>query len=63
MSEPRAQLSDLRTMRWCARGFELWCERHGLDSHQVKRQGLALSQLEAIDDDYARKLAAHLRGQ
>lgn len=61
MTEPRATLQDMREMRWCVRGFLAWCDRYGFDSRQVAREGLALSQLEAIDDDYARQLAARIR--
>jgi hypothetical protein len=47
----------------CASGIRAWCERHGIDLHQVAAEGLPVEQVEAIDDAFAQRAAALARAE
>ena len=47
----------------CAPGIRTWCQRHGVDLHQLAGEGLPVEQVEAIDDAYAQRAAALARAE
>jgi hypothetical protein len=47
----------------CAPGIRIWCQRHGVDLHQLAGEGLPVEQVEAIDDAYAQRAAALARAE
>lgn len=47
----------------CAPGIRTWCQRHGVDLHQLGSEGLPVEQVEAIDDAYAQRAAALARAE
>ena len=53
MTEPRLTVQHLRQLKFCPSGARQWCERHGLDWRQLVREGLPISQIEAVGDAFA----------
>lgn len=47
----------------CAPGIRGWCDRHGVDLHQLASEGLPIEQVEAIDDAFAQRAAALARNE
>ncbi|HEL4274182.1 TPA: hypothetical protein UM673_000258 [Stenotrophomonas maltophilia] len=45
----------------CAAGIRTWMGRHGLNLRQFLDEGLPVEQFEALDDAFARRLAAIAR--
>jgi hypothetical protein len=45
----------------CAAGIRTWMDRHGLDLRRFLDEGLPVEQFEALDDAFARRLAAIAR--
>ena len=50
----RVTIRHLRELKFCSRGSRAWFELHGLDWSKFLREGIAVSELEKIDDDHAR---------
>lgn len=47
----------------CAPGIRAWCERHQINLRAFTEYGMPITQLEAIDDAYAQRIAAIARAQ
>jgi hypothetical protein len=45
----------------CASGIRGWCKRHRVDLRDFLDNGLAVEEMEAINDAYAQRLAAIAR--
>ncbi|WP_027489391.1 hypothetical protein [Rhodanobacter sp. OR92] len=47
----------------CADGIRDWCVRYNVDLRQLAEEGLPISQAEAIDDAFARRVVAIARAE
>ncbi len=61
--EPRITIDHVRKAGLCARGIRAWASRHGLDYMDFLRHGILVSQVEAINDAFARRMVAFVRGE
>lgn len=41
----------------CAPSIRAWCALHGVDLHQLAREGLPIAEVEAINDAFAQRAA------
>lgn len=56
MSELRVYLRHVRAASLCARGSRAWFEHHGLSWNNFLTQGIAASELRALDDALANRV-------
>jgi hypothetical protein len=49
----RVHMRHVRQARYCSAGWRVWMARHELDLHNFMHNGIAIEQLEAIDDHFA----------
>jgi len=61
--EMRAQLSDMRELRYCMRGCRAFFIRHGIDWDRVRREGVALGELRETGDAMALRLVEHVEAK
>ncbi|URX63247.1 hypothetical protein KR767_04040 [Luteibacter anthropi] len=47
----------------CRRGARAWFDRHGLDWHAFRHEGIDVEVLERIGDPFAQAVVAHARAQ
>ena len=45
----------------CATGARAWCARHHIDLRAFLKDGMPIEQVDAIDDAFARAVAAQAR--
>lgn len=58
-----ARAASLGNGVMCAAGIRAWCERHRVDLRAFSRDGLPISQVDAIDDAFAQRAAAIARAE
>ena len=69
MDAPRVTLQHVRRAQLngrgvlCAPGIRAWCKHHQVDLRELCLHGLPLAQVEAIDDAFARRVAALVRNE
>ena len=54
-------LSDMRAIKYCARGARAFCSDYGIDWRSFRENGIAASELEATMDPRALKLVEMVR--
>lgn len=54
-------LQDTVALQYCRRGTQQFLERHGLDWHEFRINGLPIEVVEKIDDDMAVQAVAQAR--
>ncbi len=55
-------LRDCRETGYCAKGVLAWMDRHGINRHRLAA-GIPIQEVEAIDDEMARRVVAHVRAK
>jgi len=53
--------SHLRSVGYCNRGARAFCDRHGIDWSQFKRDGIDSTILESIDDQMVRNVVEYAK--
>lgn len=59
----RVYANHIRQAKLCSRGARQWFGLHGLDWNQFITRGIAVEDIEALNDAFGNQVAAHARAE